>query len=79
METKTSKAVEAFKAGDIKGALRIFKTFKIGFSVAERRTIQIAYESMTGNESFYQSLQIDTTAAITAAINLITVKYITNK
>ena len=42
METKTSKAIGLFKDGRLRDALAIFKTFKIGFTKDERRTIQIA-------------------------------------
>lgn len=73
--TKTDKAVELFNLGNIVAALGIFKTFRIGFSAEERRTIQIAHESMTGKESFYRSLQIDTDAIKVQAIQLIKSKY----
>ena len=59
METKTSKAVELFRNGKICEALKIFSTFRIGFSKEEKRAIKIAYESMNGNEAFYRSLNID--------------------
>ena len=59
MKTKTSKAVELFRSGKVKEALRIFSTFRIGFSWEEKRAIEIAYESMTGKEAFYRSLGID--------------------
>lgn len=62
METKTEQAVSLWKSGNIKEALRIFKTFKIGFSKDDKRTIEIAYEILTGKESFYQSIGIDTFA-----------------
>ena len=75
METKTSKAVELFKSGNITGALKIFKVFKIGFTNDEQRKLQIAYESMTGNDSFYRSLQLDTATISTEAIQIIKQKY----
>jgi hypothetical protein len=75
METKTSKAVELFKSGNITGALKIFKGFKIGFTKDEQRKLQIAYESMTGNDSFYRSLQLDTATISTEAIQIIKQKY----
>lgn len=75
MESKTSQAVAHFTSGNVTVALGIFKTFRIGFSAEERRTIQIAHESMTGKESFYRSLQIDTDAIKTQALQLIKSKY----
>lgn len=67
MQTKTSKAVALFKEGKLKEALRIFRTFKCGITSAEKRSIEIAYESMTGKAQFYQSLGIDTEAHIAVA------------
>lgn len=74
-QTKTEKAVDLFKLGNVVEALGIFKTFRIGFSADERRTIQIAHESMTGKESFYKSIKIDTEAIKTQALQLIKSKY----
>lgn len=59
MKTKTEKAKKLFSSGEITEALRIFKTFKIGFTQKEKRILEIAYECMTGNEKFYTSLGID--------------------
>lgn len=61
-KTKTTKAKELFKQGDLKGTLRIVKCFKIGVSEQEKRTIQIAYESLSGKQNFYISLGIDVDA-----------------
>lgn len=60
METKTNKARTLLNSGNIVEAMQIVKTFKIGVTKEERRTIQIAYETMTGNERFYRQLQLDT-------------------
>ena len=53
MQTKTSKAISQFRSGRLKEALAIFCTFRIGFTKEERRTLQIANESLSGNSSFY--------------------------
>ena len=76
METKTSKAVELFRNGKVCEALKIFKTFKIGFSKTERRAIQISYESMTGNETFYRNIGIDVDEEYRVAVVAINKKYI---
>lgn len=60
MKTKTAKAKELFSNGKIVEALKIFSTFKAGFTKEEKRVLQIAYESQTGRENFYKSLGIDT-------------------
>ena len=75
METKTEQAVSLWKSGNIKEAFKIFKTFKIGFSKNEKRTIEIAYEVLTGKESFYQSIGIDTFAETNKAKSIIENKY----
>lgn len=75
METKTSQAINLFSNGYVTRALRIFKTFKIGFTKEEKEKIEIAYECMTGRESFYLSLQVDTSNIKEQAIQLIKEKY----
>ena len=74
-QTKTSKAVELFKAGRLKQSLAIFKTFKIGFSDEEKRNISIAYESLCGRTKFYQSLGINVALCLGNAIQTIKCKY----
>lgn len=61
MITKRDKARELIKQGNVKEALRIVKTFDGIYSKDEMRTLQIAYECLTGKESFYQQLGEDTT------------------
>lgn len=51
---KIQKAIDAFKKQDLKGALRIFKGFDHQFAKNELRTIQIAYEVLTGKGKFYK-------------------------
>lgn len=75
METKTAQALSLFSSGDFAGALKIFKTFRIGLTTEERRILQIAQESLTGKESFYQSLQLNTEAIKQEAIQIIKQKY----
>ena len=48
MRTKTEKAINLFESGCLKEALSIFRTFRIGFTKEERRTLQIASESLAG-------------------------------
>lgn len=75
METKTAQALSLFSSDDLAGALKIFKTFRIGLTADERRILQIAQESLTGKESFYQSLQLNTEAIKQEAIQIIKQKY----
>lgn len=79
MKTKTEKAVKLFQSGCLKEALAIFRTFRIGFSKEERRTLQIASESLTGNSGFYHQLGIDTDSMIMKSKEIITEKYLRNE
>lgn len=76
METKTSKAIFLLRMGYLKEALSIFRTFHIGFTKEERRTLQIACECLSGNSSFYQQLGIDTDKEIEKSKSILTSKYL---
>jgi hypothetical protein len=75
-EKKAEKARRLFAAGDLKGALGIYKTFPFGFTREEKRAIEIAYESLIGRESFFQQLGIDTAGMILQSKEIINLKYI---
>lgn len=75
MNTKTSKAVSLFKQGMLKESYAIFKTFRIGFTKQERRCLEIAYESLSGNDSFYRQIGIDTEKEIQNSKSIIQDKY----
>lgn len=76
METKTNRATSLLRAGNLKEALSIFRTFRIGFTKEERRTLQIASESLSGNSLFYQQLGIDTDKEIEKSKSILTSKYL---
>ena len=75
MDTKTHKALTLFKQGFIKEALAIFKTFRIGFSKQEIRTLEIASDCLNGRQMFYKQIGIDTDAEIDKSKSLIISKY----
>lgn len=79
MRTKTEKAVKLFQSGCLKEALAIFRTFRIGFTKEERRTLQIASESLTGNSGFYQKIGIDTDSMIMKSKEIIIEKYFSHE
>nr|DAI65106.1 MAG TPA: Tetratricopeptide repeat [Caudoviricetes sp.] len=79
MRTKTEKAISLFQSGCLKEALAIFRSFRIGFTREERRTLQIASESLSGNASFYQQIGIDTDSMISKSVEIITEKYLSNE
>lgn len=74
--TKTDRAKALLKSGYFKEALSIIKTFKLGFTKAEKRSIEIAYESLLGRDKFYQSIGIDTNKEIEKARQLLSDKYL---
>jgi len=57
--TKTDRAKAFFLCGDLKSCLRILKTFKVGISKTEKRSIEIAYECLSGKDNFYRQIGID--------------------
>ncbi len=75
METKTSKAVALLKDGQLREALAIFRTFKVGFSKDERRSIQIASEVLNGSDRFYRSIGIDTAVEVEKATSILRKRY----
>lgn len=74
---RTDTARRLFSAGDLKEALAIVKTFKFGFTVEEKRVIEIAYESLIGGDAFYKQLKIDTAAMIAQSKEIIELKLFT--
>lgn len=74
--TKTQEAIGLYRDGNFKRAFKIFKTFKLTFQKEYIRLIEIAYESLCGKTSFYQSLGIDTDKTIQQAKSLINKTYL---
>lgn len=79
MQTKTSKAISLLRSGCLKEALTIFRTFRVGFTKEERRTLQIASEALSGNSSFYQQIGIDTDIEIEKSKSMLYDKYLKDK
>lgn len=75
MPTKTNKAVLLFKSGNVKKAFAIFRTFWIGFTKDERRTLQIASEALNGMGKFYSDLGIDISLEVSKAKEIVINKY----
>lgn len=59
METKRNEAKSFIAKGDNKRALRIAKTLDATYSKDECRILEIAYECLTGKDSFYRQLGIN--------------------
>nr|WP_302584801.1 hypothetical protein [Paraprevotella clara]DAV71941.1 MAG TPA: hypothetical protein [Caudoviricetes sp.] len=75
METKTNKAISLLQCGDLKAALAIFSTFRVGFTKEERRTLKIAHECLSGNTGFYQQIGIDTNDEIEKSKSILLSRY----
>lgn len=73
---KTKKAKSLLRAGDFLKALNIIRTFRFAFSKEEKRSIDIAYESLNGHDKFYRSLGIDTGKEIKRTRQLLADKYL---
>jgi hypothetical protein len=58
-ETKTATAKACYVKGDVAGALRIAKDFKLGLTEDERRAIEISHECFAGKAAFYEMLGVD--------------------
>lgn len=78
MDTKTYKAVQLFKQGNIKESLRLFSRFRYNITKEENRLLTIAYECLTGKESFYISIGIIPNDTIDEAKKIIRNKFIQN-
>ena len=56
MENKTQKFMRLFKEQKYKEALKVIKSFRKGLTSDEKRTLNIAWECISGNDSFYLQL-----------------------
>ena len=76
METKTQKACSLLRSGDIKESLKIFRTFRIGWTNEEKRIIDIASDCLCGMSDFYSSLGIDCQRIVDDAVSILRSKYL---
>lgn len=74
--TKVDKVKSLLAKGAFQKALAIVRTFRIGFTKDEKRSIEIAYDSFLGRDKFYQSIGIDTNKEIEKARQLLSDKYL---
>ena len=74
--TKVDKVKSLLAKGAFQKALAIVRTFRVGFTKDEKRSIEIAYESLLGRDKFYQSIGIDTNKEIEKARQLLSDKYL---
>ena len=75
IETKTKKAVAYLACGNVKEALKLFKSFRHGWTKEEKRLVDSASDCLCGMSEFYQSIGIDCDKVVTEAVSMITSKY----
>ena len=78
IESKKDQLISLVEKEDFKKALGIAKTFVRDFDKEEQRTIQIAYETITGKGGIYKMMKIDTDQMIEDAKNLLK-KFVSEK
>ncbi len=61
--TLTQRTIALYQAGDVKGALRAAKEFRLGLTKAERTLLARAYECLV-RPDFYRSIGYDPEAVI---------------
>lgn len=79
MATKTDKVKSLLRHGNVKDALAIAKTFHAGFTKKEKRSIEIAYDVLSGRGDFYRQLGIDVNAEVRNAEFVLRFKYKVSK
>ena len=74
--TKVDKVKSLLAKGAFQKALAIVRTFRVGFTKDEKRSIEIAYDSFLGRDKFNQSIGIDTNKEIEKSRQLLSDKYL---
>ena len=76
MMTKTEQVVVLVKAGEWAKAMNIAKTFRLGFTKDEIRTIEIASDTLNGNGRLYRDLGIDVAVEVSKCKELLKKRYL---
>lgn len=74
--TKTEQVVGYVRAGEWSKAMNIAKTFRLGFTPDEIRTIEIASDTLNGNGRLYRDLGIDVAAEVFKCKALLKARYL---
>ena len=72
--SKTDEMLGALRAGDIKDALRVAQTFRIGLSAEQRKIIGIGYECLI-HPYTYRQLGKDPDACVKRAVETLRSQY----
>jgi len=74
VKSKTQQMLQLLQAGEVKKALAIAKTFRMGFTREEQKVIQRGYECLVHPE-FYIKLGRDCQECTAQALTLLQTKY----
>lgn len=74
--TKTEQVVGYVRAGEWSKAMNIAKTFRLGFTKDEIRTIEIASDTLNGNGRLYRDLGIDVAVEVSKCKELLKKRYL---
>ena len=74
--TKTGHVIALVGAGEWAKAMNIVKSFRIGFTKDEIRTIEIASDTLNGNGKLYRDLGIDVDAEVSKCKALLKARYL---
>ena len=74
--TKVDKVKSLLEAGAFQKAITIVKTFRLGFNKEEKRSIQIAHETLSGHGDFYRQLGIKVDEIIEDTKKMLIDKYL---
>ena len=70
-KTNREKARIFIQKGDLKKAIKLAKTFDVTYNKKEIEILDIAYETLSGKESFYKQLGVDTISNKQKAVKLL--------
>ena len=76
MRTKTEQVAVLVRTGEWAKAMNIAKTFRLGFTKDEIRTIEIASDTLNGCGKFYRDLGIDAAAEVFKCKELLKARYL---
>lgn len=74
--TKTEQVIVLVKAGEWAKAMNIAKTFRMGFTKDEIRTMEIASDTLNGNGRLYKDLGIDVASEVFKCKALLKSRYL---
>ena len=69
--TKTQQLVNKYNSGDIKGAVKILSSFRIGITKEQKRILEIAKDCYSGAGLLYRQIGVDTNSVCNDASEIL--------